>query len=213
MNPFDLPEEAERYLEEHSSPEGEVLHGISRYTWLNEVHPQMISGQVQGWFYRMVSLMIRPERILEIGTFTGYSTIALSAGLKEGGRISTIEINEEYREVCLRHFREAGIENKTELIIGDALAVLPGLAGPFDLVLIDARKEEYTDYYRMIIEKVKPGGILLADNVLWGGKVLEEPREASAEAVHAFNRMVTADPRVENVLLPVRDGIMFIRKR
>jgi len=207
-NPFEIPEEAERYLEENSSPESDILQAISRHTWLNEIHPQMISGQVQGWFFRMISRMLQPESILEIGTFTAYSTIALCDGLRQNGRVITIEINEEYEPVCRRHFRLAGLEERIELIIGAAEEVIPQLKGSFDLALIDARKEDYSTYYRLIIDKMNPGGIILADNVLWGGKVLSTSGEASAEAVNAFNQLVTRDERVDNVL-----GIMLIRKR
>jgi len=213
INPFEIPEEAEHYLEEHSSPEGDILEAVSRHTWLNEVHPQMISGRVQGWFYRMISQMVKPSQVLEIGTFTAYSTIALAAGLQKNGSITTIEINDEYESLCRKHLQLAGIDKQTQLIIGNALEILPELPGPFDLVLIDAQKELYSDFYRLIIDKVSTGGIILADNVLWGGKVLTDPDDGAAKAVDAFNKLVCADPGVEHVLLPIRDGIMFIRKR
>jgi len=213
INPFEIPEEAEYYLGQNTTPEDNILKEVSRYTWLNEVHPQMISGQVQGWFYRIISQILKPEHILEIGTFTGYSTIALAAGLKENGRITTIEINDEYEAVCKRHFAAAGIGEQTNLLIGNALDLLPELEEQYDLVLIDAQKELYCEYFRLIREKIRPGGIILADNVLWGGKVVTTPSDPTARAVNAFNELVTADESFENVLLPLRDGIMMLLKR
>ncbi len=214
MIPFNSPG-LQHYLDTFSTPEDAVLEKLSRRTHLQTVYPQMMSGAIQGRLLQFISRMIRPARILEIGTFTGYSAICLARGLREGGRLITLEANDEYEKIIREFFEKAGITDRTELIIGDALQILPQLKGPFDLVFIDADKKEYGDYYDLVIDKVKPGGFLLADNVLWDGKVLspEEQMDAETTAIHQFNRKITADPRVENLLLPVRDGLMLIRKK
>jgi len=164
----------------------------------------------------MLSLMIQPDNILEIGTFTGYSAICLAKGLKENGHLYTIEINDELKEIASRFISLAGFAEKITLLTGDARQIIPGIqVGQFDLVYIDGEKEEYCDYYRLIIDRLKPGGFILADNVLWGGKVLKKSavNEAYTRGIVRFNEMVSEDPRVENIILPVRDGISLIRKK
>ena len=205
----------QRYLDTFSTPEDPVLEELSRRTHLQTVYPQMMSGPLQGRLLQFISHMIRPARILEIGTFTGYSAICLARGLQEGGRLITLEANDEYEKIIREFFEKAGITGKTELIIGNALQILPELKGPFDLVFIDADKKEYSDYFDQVIGKVEAGGFILVDNVLWDGKVLspEERMDEETAAIHRFNQKITADTRVENLLLPVRDGLMLIRKK
>ena len=213
MNSFDDSEALERYLEKHSSPESEVLKDLDRFTHLNMVHPQMMSGHILGGFLRMISRMIHPGHILEIGTFTGYSAICLAEGLKDNGRLVTIEINDELAEVAAKFIKQAGYEDRVDLLVGDALEIVPRLDREFDLVFIDASKEHYTACFNLVIDKVTPGGYIVADNVLWGGKVLDDSAQDSAtRAIREFNQYVTKDPRVENVLLPIRDGIMLLKK-
>jgi predicted O-methyltransferase YrrM len=213
MELFCNPELLDRYLLDHSSQEDPVLKELARHTYLNEVHPRMLSGHILGSFLTLFSKMLSPGRILEIGTYTGYSAICLARGLREGGTLTTIEINDELRGTSLDYFRKAGLELQIDLINGDALKVLPSLAGSFDLVFIDAHKDDYTAYYDQVIERVPPGGYILADNVLWGGKVMDNPMtDATTRNIHHFNQMVNSDQRVENLLLPLRDGVMVIKK-
>jgi predicted O-methyltransferase YrrM len=208
-------DELRRYLDAHSTPEEPVLEELSRRTHLGTVYPQMMSDARQGQLLSFLSRMIRPTRILEIGTFTGYSAICMARGLAPGGRLITIEMNDEYEPVIREFFEKAGIAEQTDLMIGDALEILPHLEGSFDLVFLDANKRQYSAYYDQIIDKVSPGGIILTDNVLWDGKVLQNPATMDEEtaAIHRFNQKITADPGVENFILPVRDGIMMIRKK
>jgi caffeoyl-CoA O-methyltransferase len=213
MEIFNDPESLDRYLLEHSSQEDPVLKDLARHTYLNEVHPRMLSGHILGSFLSMFSLMVSPGRILEIGTYTGYSAICLARGLTKGGKLTTIEVNDELRETSTEFFRKAGLQEKIELINGDALEVIPALTGSFDLVFMDAHKDDYPDYYDLVIDRVPSGGHILADNVLWGGKVLDIAlADATTRTIDSFNKMVTADHRVENHLLPLRDGVMLIKK-
>ena len=213
MNPFEFPENILRYSENHTSDEDPVLEELFRSTHLKTVHPQMISGKVQGQFLTFLSQMIQPGRILEIGTFTGYSAYCLSKGLAEGGKLITIEINEELEGMIRKFFREAGIEDRTELLVGDALEIIPKIEESFDLIFLDANKEHYPDYYDICISKLNPGGYLVADNVLWGGKVAEVPlSDLSSLKLHEFNTLVQEDQRVSNVFLTIRDGLMLVRK-
>ena len=213
MELFSDPELLDRYLLEHSSQEDPVLKELARHTYLNEVHPRMLSGHILGSFLTLFSKILSPERILEIGTYTGYSAICLARGLREGGRLITIEINDELRETSLEFFSKAGLKDQIDLINGDALEVIPSLTGSFDLVFMDAHKDDYPAYYDLVIEKVRLGGYILADNVLWGGKVLDNPlTDATTRIIDQFNQMVNDDPRVENLLLPLRDGVMLIKK-
>ncbi len=213
MELFSQPEILERYLEKHSTDEDPVLAELSRHTYLKEVHPRMLSGRVLGGFLTLFSQILSPSRILEVGTYTGYSAICLAKGLKTGGKLTTVELNDELRQTASTFFKKAGVDESIELINGDALQVIPELPGPFDLVFIDANKENYPLYYEMIVPKVAKGGYILADNVLWGGKVLgNEEKDSSTTAIQKFNQLVTLDPGVENLLLPIRDGLMVIKK-
>jgi caffeoyl-CoA O-methyltransferase len=191
------------------------LQKLYRETNLKLLHPRMLSGHIQGKLLQFISQMIRPVNILEIGTYTGYSAICLAEGLIENGTIHTIEINEEIEDFARKYFDEASTTNKTKFYIGDALEIIPTIDETFDLVFIDADKENYCKYYKLVFDKVRKGGYILADNVLWSGKVLEEPQpnDKDAKGIIAFNDLVLQDEKVDNLLLPIRDGLMIIRKK
>jgi len=173
----------------------------------------MASGHLQGKFLELISMMIRPESILEIGTFTGYSAICLSKGLKQGGKLITIELNDELTSFAHSYFCRAGVDSKIIQLTGNALQVIPGLDQMFDLVFIDGDKREYSEYYHLVIDKIKPGGFILADNVLWGGKVLESgTTDPQARGIIEFNELIKNDVAIEKFILPLRDGIMIIQK-
>jgi len=204
----------ETYITDHSSPEDDLLKRLNRETHLKVLNPRMLSGHVQGRFLEMISKMIRPQRILEIGTYTGYSAICLAKGLAGNGILHTIEVNPELEEFAKRYFREAGLESQIIQHGGDALELLPQIDETFDLVFIDAAKESYLDYYHLIFDKVRKGGFILADNALWDGKVVDpnQVQDKETQGIIAFNDFIRKDDRVENVLLSLRDGIMIIRK-
>ena len=203
------------YLRSHSSEVSEALQWLERETHIRTNHARMLSGPDQGSLISFISELTRPANILELGVFTGYSTICLAKGLREGGSIHAIEINDELEDLIREGYRRAGIENKVQLHFGDAKQLIPQLDCVFDLVYIDANKREYPDYYRLVFDKVAPGGLILADNVLWDGKVLQDPmpQDAQTKGIAAFNDMVAADTRVENFILPIRDGLSVIRKK
>lgn len=214
MELFANPSALDRYLTEHSEEEDKVLKELARHTYLKEVHPRMLSGHILGSFLTLFSRIVAPLRILEIGTYTGYSAICLARGLKPGGMLTTIEINDEFRKTALEYFRKARLQEQIQLINGDALELLPDLKGSFDLVFLDANKDEYPAYYKLVFDKIRPGGYLLADNVLWGGKVLNEnPEDQTTHTIDQFNKMIQADKRVNNTLLPIRDGLMLAQKK
>lgn len=211
MNALDYA--IEEYAEQHSSPMDETLLSLYRETYLHEMNPRMMSGPIQGRLLQFLCQMLRPARVLEIGTYTGFASVCIARGLPDGGRLVTIEANEEYEDVIRRHLEETGMTDRVELIIGDAKTVLETLKDGFDMAFIDADKLSYPYYYEKVVELVRPGGFILADNVLWDGKVLNpQAKGHDTQALRTFNDMVTADPRVENVLLPLRDGLMVIRK-
>ena len=172
----------------------------------------MISGSLQGQFIRFLSLMLKPKAILEIGTFTGYATICLAAGLPPEGKLHTIEANPELYYLIEKYIREAGLEDQITLYKGDAKEILPTLSGRYDLIFIDAGKKDYPWYYEQALRLLAPGGFLLADNVLWSGKVVTDTSDADTDLIRDFNAMIQADSRVENVLLPLRDGLLLARK-
>jgi caffeoyl-CoA O-methyltransferase len=207
-----IDENIQRYAEQHTSPESELLRKINRDTHAKVTMPRMLSGHLQGRFLAMVSQMIRPHRILEIGTFTGYSALCLAEGLPSGGTLVTIDINEELEDKVRTYFQESGLADRIDYRTGNAATIIPSLGGQFDLVFIDADKENYSRYFDLVIDHVSEGGIILADNVLWSGKVLQEKPDKDTRAIIAFNRKIQEDRRVENVLLPIRDGILMIRK-
>jgi len=202
----------QKYAEDHSSPESDLLRKINRDTHAHVLMPRMLSGHLQGRMLSMISHMVRPSVILEIGTYTGYSALCLAEGLKPEGKLITIDINEELETSVRKNFNESGFDNRIDYRIGNAVEIIPTLNERFDLVFIDADKENYSRYYDLVINHVPLGGYILADNVLWSGKVLNEKPDKDTRAIKEFNHKVHIDSRVENVLLPVRDGIMVIRK-
>jgi caffeoyl-CoA O-methyltransferase len=199
------------YSSAHTTPESPLLRKINRDTHANVLKPRMLSGHLQGRLLSMISHMIKPASILEVGTYTGYSAICLAEGLKPGGKLITIDRNEELESKLRSYFKEADLEDTIDLRIGNALQIIPTLNTTFDLVFIDADKENNANYFDLVIDNVATGGYILADNVLWSGKVIDQT-DKDTRAVIAFNDKVHNDPRVENVLLPVRDGIMMMRK-
>ncbi|MCZ4410226.1 O-methyltransferase [Cryomorphaceae bacterium 1068] len=208
--------ELDQYVHDHSEAESELLNELNRETYLKVLQPRMLSGHVQGRILSMYSKLIKPECILEIGTYTGYSAICLAEGLGERGILHTIEKNEELKPIIDQYFKRAGFRDKIELHIGDALPIIESMDATFDLVFIDADKTNYLNYYEAVLPKMKSGGCIIADNVLWSGKVLDEDElknDPDTAVLNEFNKAVTADDRVENVLLPVRDGLMLIRKK
>jgi caffeoyl-CoA O-methyltransferase len=207
-----LPDDIADYIEAHTSPESDLLKKINRETHAKVLKPRMLSGQLQGRFLSMISYLLKPKNILEIGTYTGYSAICLAEGLAEDGTLITIDINEELETRVRDYFEQAGFSKKIDYRIGNALAIIPTLEQPFDLVFIDADKENYSKYYDLIVDKVNLGGVILADNVLWSGKITMSKPDKDTRALLEFNAKVNDDNRVENVLLPIRDGIMMARK-
>jgi caffeoyl-CoA O-methyltransferase len=204
----------EKYIEDYSSPEDPVLEDLYRQTHIRFVNPNMVSGHLQGKFLEFLSIMIRPVNILEIGTFTGYSAICLSRGLEEEGKLITIELNDELTDFASSYFKKAGVESKIIQLTGKAQDLIPDLDLMFDLVFIDGDKREYVEYYKLITEKVKPGGFIIADNVLWGGQVLEEEtKDPQALGIISFNKMIKSETGIEEVIMPVRDGLMLIMKK
>lgn len=206
-------EALDSYLKQYSTPQSEALDYIEKQTHLKTNHARMLSGPVQGRLIAIISRIINPLHILELGTFTGYSTVCLSEGLREGGSIDALEINDELEDLIRDGYAKAGISDRVNLMFGDAKALIPTLSAQYDLVYIDANKREYVDYYQLVIEKVVHGGIILADNVLWDGKVLEDPpqTDAQTQGILSFNKLVSEDERVENVIIPLRDGLNLIR--
>jgi predicted O-methyltransferase YrrM len=198
----------------HSSPEDKILHDLFRETNLTTVYPRMISGHLQGKFLEMISYMVKPLRILEIGTFTGYSAICLAKGLAAGGLLHTIDINDELTERAQFYFRQSGMADKIIMHTGDACEVIPALGEQFDLVFIDGDKEQYLAYYEVVFPVLNQGGFILADNVLWGGKVLPGSADNDKEtlSVREFNDYIKNDNRVDKMMLPFRDGIYILRK-
>lgn len=209
-----LPYAINQYAEDYTSPENEVLAALNRETHLKVELPVMLSGKLQGSFLSMLSHMLKPQRVLEIGTYTGYSAICLAQGLAENGHLHTIDINEELQDICFRYFCKAGSENRITQHIGKATEIIPAIDEQFDLVFIDADKQNYHLYYDMVFDKIPVGGFILADNVLYDGEVVlpENEQSKNSKAMHAFNEKVKKDKRVEHLLLPVRDGIMMMRK-
>jgi len=203
----------EKYLTEHSSPEDPLLAELYRETHIRFVNPNMVTGHIQGKILEFISHMINPEMILEVGTFTGYSAICLARGLKPGGKLYTIETNDELLEFSRSYFLRAGLAEKIIQLTGSAREIIPSLEITFDLAYIDGDKREYIEYYKNIIPKMKPGGYIIADNVLWGDKVLDsDTKDPQTKGIIEFNEMIREQKNIEKVILPVRDGLMIIRK-
>ena len=214
MATFLISKELDDYAEKYTTPELPVLAALNRETNMKRGDAVMLSGHLQGAFLQMMSHMIRPKRVLEIGTFTGYSAICLAQGLKPGGLLHTIEIDEELQEISSRYFKEAGLQDKIMQHIGKAADVIASMNESFDLVFIDADKSNYGLYYDLIFDKVPVGGYILADNVLYGGEVVRPKGEQSknGQAIYNFNKKIKADKRIEHILAPIRDGLMVMRK-
>jgi caffeoyl-CoA O-methyltransferase len=205
--------EIEKYIAVHTTDESGILAELNRKTHADVLMPQMLSGKVQGQFLKFISRMLQPRRILEIGTYTGYAAICLAEGLTEDGRLFTIDINEELGELVKTYIDKAGLSNKIIPIIGDARDEIAKLDESFDLVFIDADKQNYSNYYDLVIDNVRSGGFILADNVLWSGKIIEEKKDKDTKKLAEFNTKVQQDNRVENVIISIRDGIMMARKK
>jgi len=209
-----LPKEIEAYAERFTRDEGPVLAELNRETYAKVMTPRMLSGHLQGQVLRMFSQMIHPKNILEIGTYTGYSALCLVDGLQHGGKLITIDVNEELQDIIGKYIEKAGEQHRIETIIGNAVEVVPTLTEQFDLVFIDADKENYPTYFDLVIERMTPGGYIIADNVLWSGKVLEDDSKLDKDtlALKHYVRKLKDDPRVETVLMPIRDGLLIARK-
>ncbi|QYO65469.1 O-methyltransferase [Leptolyngbya sp. 7M] len=200
------------YAEAFTSGESEVLRELREYCFAHYKNSSMLSGFYQGRLLSMLSHMIQPRKVLEIGTYLGYSTICLAEGLAEGGEVISLDINEETNHVAQSFIDKTEFRDRIQLRLGDAIFMLPHVAGPYDLVFIDADKQNYSNYYNLVLDKVRPGGFIVADNVLWSGRVLEEEKDEDTQALHEYNQMVLTDDRVESLLLPIRDGLMVVRK-
>lgn len=204
----------EQYIINHISQEEDYLQELDRETHLKVMGSRMLSGHLQGQILSMISAMIKPRCILEIGTFTGYSALCLAKGLCEGGKIHTIEIDDELEEITQKYFRKSGMADRIISHTGDARHIIPTLHESFDLVFLDADKRDYCQYYQLVFDQIPVGGFLVADNILWSGKVVEPMalEEEQTRGIMAFNDLVQNDPRVKNVIFPVRDGIMLVQK-
>lgn len=213
--PDAIPDSLHLYAEKFSSKETGLLRKINRETNTQVPQANMLSGHLQGRFLSMISKMIKPAVILEIGTFVGYSALCLAEGLQENGILHTIDKNDELEERCRHYFHEAGMDKKIRLHQGNALDIIPSIPGPFDLVFIDADKPNYAAYFDLIIDKVRAGGILLADNVLYHGEILlpEDKQSHNAKAIAAFNKKISEDPRIDKVMLTMRDGLFLMMKK
>jgi len=205
----------EEYILNHSDKEDPILAELNRETNLKILRPRMLSGHLQGKILEMISKMIFPEKILELGTYTGYSAICLAKGLKENGTLHSVEINDELEDFISKYIKKANLDNKIKLHFGDARKIVPEINDQFDLVFIDADKREYLEYYHIVFDFVKKGGFILADNVLWSGKVIEldSPDDEYTRGIFEFNEFIKNDNRIEKVILPLRDGLTLIRKK
>lgn len=211
-----LDPELERYIEAHTSPENETLAALNRETHLKVFQPRMLSGHLQGRVLSMLSKMIKPKNILEIGTYTGYSALCFAEGLSGDGHIDTIDHNEELKPMVESYLKRSGLTDRVTLHVGEASDIIPSLDKMYDIVFIDADKENYIRYYDAVFEKVRPGGYIIADNVLWSGKVIDEKeieKDLDTKTLVEYNEKLQKDPRVENVLFPIRDGLMIARKK
>lgn len=210
-----LSPDLEDYIQSNSENEPQLLQELTRETHLKVIRPRMLTGHFQGRVLSLLSKIIHPKNILEIGTYTGYSAICLAEGLHKDGQLHTIDTNEELLEMQRRYFDKSGYGNQIVQHTGDAKTIIPRLDSVFDLVFIDAEKKEYPEYFELILKKTKSGSLILSDNVLWSGKVVEplEANDKSTQILLDYNKMLKEDPRVETVLLPVRDGLTLTRVR
>ena len=210
-----LPEDIENYTASHSEKESDLLEELNHETWEKILNPRMLSGHLQGRILSMLSHMVKPKYILEIGTFTAYSSLCLVEGLTIDGHIDTIDINEELQPIVTKYLNKSKLSKKITCHIGNATEIIPKLDKKYDLIFIDADKSNYSNYYNLVFDKLSPGGYIIADNVLWNGKITQPIAETDIDtkAILEFNKMVHEDKRVQNVLLPVRDGLMILRKK
>lgn len=209
----DSKSKIDRYCEAHTTPQTDLLYQLERETFLKTLAPQMASGHLQGQLLTILCQLIQPKIALEIGTFTGYAALCIAKGLPKDGTLHTIEVNEEIAYISDKYFQQSGLHSKIKTYIGDASDVVPTLPFSFDFVFIDAGKKDYAKHFDLVIDKVRSGGIILADNVLWSGKVAEKKLDKATRVLDDFNKKIQEDTRVENVLLPIRDGLMVIRKQ
>ena len=208
-----LPEKINDYAEAHTSPDSDLLIALERETHLKTLSPRMLSGHLQGRFLSLISHLMQPKRVLEIGTFTGYSALCLAEGLADNGILYALEANDELEYLIKQSVEKSPSPHKIKLLIGDAIEIIPNLNETFDLVFIDAGKRDYPLYYDLVIDKVRSGGLIIADNILWSGKVVEDKKDVDTQIIDTFNKKIHADERVENILLPLRDGLMMARKK
>jgi len=211
-----IPEELDDYVVAHSQKEPKLLQQLNRETYQKILQPRMLSGHYQGRLLSMLSKLINPKNILEIGTYTGYSAICLAEGMQQDGELHTIDVNEELFDFQRKYFNKSGFGNQIHQHLGNALEIIPKLETNFDLVFIDADKENYTNYFNCIIDKLNTGGVILSDNVLWSGKVLDtafHKDDTSTPALIEYNKILNTDKRIETVLLPIRDGLTISRKK
>ena len=208
-----LPETIDAYVVDHSQQEPEILKQLNKETWQKVLNPRMLSGAFQGRVLSMLSKLIQPKIILEIGTYTGYSALCLAEGLKKDGKLFTIDKNEELEDFSKSYFEKSEYSNQIKQRVGNALDIIPTISEKFDLVFIDADKSNYVNYFNLIINKMNPGGVILSDNVLWSGKVVEElnPKDIDTKALLTYNALLNTDERIETVLLPIRDGLTISR--
>ena len=208
-----LPEKIDDYSVSHSQKEPQILQELTKETWQKVVNPRMLSGAFQGRVLSMISKLIQPKNILEIGTYTGYSAICIAEGLQEHASIDTIDKNEELADLQNKYFEKSGFRNKIIQHVGPALEIIPTIHKKFDLVFIDADKSNYSNYFHLIIDKMNKGGVILSDNVLWSGKVVEklDPKDQDTKALLEYNILLNTDKRIETVLLPIRDGLTISR--
>ena len=205
----------DNYILEHIDEEPDLLRKLSRDTYVHVLRPRMLSGHLQGRILKMFCRMIKPHKVLELGTFTGYSALCIAEGLPENGMVYTIDCNDELEDFATRYFEQSPYGNRIKYLVGDALATIPTIDETFDMVFIDADKREYLDYYHAIFDKVRSGGFILADNTLWDGKVTEtfDPTDEQTVGILAFNDFVKQDERVEKVIIPLRDGMTIVMKK
>ncbi|MFN3941045.1 MAG: O-methyltransferase [Flavobacterium sp.] len=208
-----ISEELEHYVEQHCSPESDLLQRLNKETYQKVLQPRMLSGHFQGRVLSMLSKLIRPEKVLELGTYTGYASLCLAEGLSPSGELHTIDIKEELVNFQRKYFDASGYGKQIFQHVGPALEIIPTLDGPFDLVFMDADKENYIAYFHLILPKMKPGGIILSDNVLWSGKVVEplQPNDKSTQVLLEYNQLLATHSKLETVLLPIRDGLTVSR--
>jgi predicted O-methyltransferase YrrM len=208
-----LPENIDSYVANHTQAEPLLLKQLNKETWQKVINPRMLSGAYQGRILAMISKLIQPKTILEIGTYTGYSALCLAEGLQKNGTLYTIDRNEELETFSKKYFDKSDFKNQIKPLIGNAMEIIPTLTTKFDLVFIDADKINYTNYFKLIINKMNPNGVILSDNVLWSGKVAEKiiPNDKDTKALVAYNKLLNSDERIETILLPIRDGLTISR--